>query len=172
MTTHRSFIKYVTHASLALAAASAAACGGTSSEASDESKEQGSIEQAVRRGKPTSPAADAPPSNSSGSNPGAGNLPTTLAIGEESGGAVTLAIPEEGTVTPPGEWVTMAIPEQGSGGATSLAIGEEGGIDAGAPDCGKSDDPQQVTTMAVGEECADGSFAVTLAIGEDAGCPA
>ncbi|MFO0676163.1 MAG: hypothetical protein U0169_06495 [Polyangiaceae bacterium] len=152
-----SFIRYVTHASLAVAALAATACGAadTDSGSGDDPVTQ-KVEDALRRSKggsatpattPGRPAADPP--------------------------AVTMAIPEDGCTPVPaddgGTSVTLAIPEEGSwptddgGTATTLAVGEEAGIDAGGGD------DTRVTTFAVGEEC--GGQMTTAAVGEEVGCP-
>jgi len=47
---------------------------------------------------------------------------TTMAVGEEGGGATTLAVGEDGG----GEVTSMAVGEEGGGEVTTMAIGEEG----------------------------------------------
>ncbi len=112
-----------------------------------------------------------------------GPQPTTLAVGEEGGDfpeATTLAIGEEGGDF--AEPVTLAVGETGDmgfqpttravgeDGATTEALGEEGGL-ATVTDDGILTQPGteagEVTTLAVGEE----GGATTLALGEEGGIP-
>jgi hypothetical protein len=65
--------------------------------------------------------------------------PDALNCRHDSGGATTMAVGEEGG----GELTTMAVGEEGGGEVTTMAVGEEGG--------------GEVTTMALGEEGCNGA---------------
>lgn len=98
-------------------------------------------------------------------------------------GLTTLAVGEEGGAAPPTTVTTLAIGEEGGGAnppgtATTRAIGEEGG---GLPEIsmppgqgGPTAPPGQVTTMAIGEEGGGAQppgNAVTMAFPEEGGAP-
>lgn len=78
---------------------------------------------------------------------------TTLALGEEGGGGVT----------------TQALGEEGAGGgATTEALGEEGGPRPSTRALGEEGGRPQITTKALGEEGGGGQL-TTQALGEEGG---